>query len=159
MMKKEYKKITKKDKVKFAQEYLKDRNATAAAIRAGLSKKSARTIGYKLLRDDEVKAIIQSGDEKTQQSVQEAIKRCKVTAEYVISTIMEVIEMSKGTKLMTDANGRLVKMRDEEGNECNLVCKYDAQAILKGTEQLSKILGLYAENRTEPQGLTILINK
>ena len=158
-MKKEYKKISDATKIKFAEEYLKDKNKSAAAVRAGFNKCSAHVAANRLLKDDIVKKIIKQDDEKTQQSVQEAIKRCKVTAEYVISTIMEVIEMSKGTKLLTDTNGRLVKMRDEEGNECNLVCKYDAQAILKGTEQLSKILGLYAENRTEQQGLTILIKK
>jgi phage terminase small subunit len=44
----------------FAAEYLKDFNATQAAIRCGYSEKSAYSQGQRLLKNDEVKAYIAS---------------------------------------------------------------------------------------------------
>ena len=43
---------------KFCDEYLKDRNATQAAIRAGYSKKTAYSIGNENLKKPELKAYI-----------------------------------------------------------------------------------------------------
>ena len=42
----------------FAQEYIKDKNATQAAIRAGYSEKTAYSIGQRLLKNVEVKNYI-----------------------------------------------------------------------------------------------------
>jgi phage terminase small subunit len=42
----------------FVREYLKDRNVTQAAIRAGYSKKGAHVAGYRLLRDDRIIRVI-----------------------------------------------------------------------------------------------------
>lgn len=39
----------------FAQEYIKDKNATQAAIRAGYSEKTAYSIGQRLLKNVEIK--------------------------------------------------------------------------------------------------------
>ena len=44
---------------KFCDEYLKDRNATQAAIRAGYSKKTARSIGSENLTKPDIKAYIE----------------------------------------------------------------------------------------------------
>ncbi len=48
----------------FVSEYLKDRNATKAAIRAGYSEKTAAQIGYQLLQIPSVRAAIDEGLEK-----------------------------------------------------------------------------------------------
>lgn len=48
----------------FVTEYLKDRNATKAAIRAGYSEKTAAQIGYQLLQNPSVRAAIDAGLEK-----------------------------------------------------------------------------------------------
>ena len=42
----------------FAQEYIKDKNATQAAIRAGYSEKTAYSIGQRLLKNVEIKNYI-----------------------------------------------------------------------------------------------------
>ena len=59
-------KLTEKQK-KFVDEYLIDLNATQAAIRAGYSKKTARSIGQRLL----TKVDIQKYMQKEQKELQE----------------------------------------------------------------------------------------
>lgn len=48
----------------FISEYLKDRNATQAAIRAGYSKKTAKYIGWEALRKPHVAAAIEAAEKK-----------------------------------------------------------------------------------------------
>lgn len=48
----------------FAREYLKDQNATQAAIRAGYSKRSAGSQGHDLLNHPEIQALIGKAAEK-----------------------------------------------------------------------------------------------
>ena len=70
---------------KFVQEYLKDLNATQAAIRAGYSKKTAYSIGQRLLKNVEVKAAVQTGQKK-------AAERAEVSVEYVITKLRQLAE-------------------------------------------------------------------
>lgn len=49
---------------KFCDEYLKDRNATQAAIRAGYSKKTARSIASEILTKPDIKSYIKQQLEK-----------------------------------------------------------------------------------------------
>ena len=73
---------------RFADEYLVDLNATQAAIRAGYSKKTARSQGERLLTNVDVAAAIQAEQQKrservqiTQDSVLEGIIRCTSASE------------------------------------------------------------------------------
>ena len=62
---------------RFVNEYLVDLNATQAAIRSGYSKKTAYSIGERLLRHVEVRAAIQ----ELQSKLQEAIRRSAPNSE------------------------------------------------------------------------------
>lgn len=55
----------------FVAEYLKDLNATQAAIRAGYAKPSARQQGYRLLTKDHVSAAIAAGVEKREEQIRD----------------------------------------------------------------------------------------
>lgn len=68
--------LTPKQK-RFVQEYLVDLNATAAAIRAGYSKKTAEVIGYENLRKPQIETAIN-------QAIQEREKRTKITQDMVL---------------------------------------------------------------------------
>jgi len=59
-------KITDKKRI-FAMEYLVDRNATRAAIKAGYSANSAHVTGCRLLKDPKVKALLLEHNEKIEQ--------------------------------------------------------------------------------------------
>jgi phage terminase small subunit len=67
----------------FAIEYLKDKNATQAAIRAGYSKKTAYSIGCEMLKKPEVQQILREEQEK-------AAKNAVLTAESIAENLREI---------------------------------------------------------------------
>jgi phage terminase small subunit len=111
----------------FVDEYLKDLNATQAAIRAGYSKKTAEDIGRQALRKAPVAAAIQK-------VMDERSKRTKITADYVLNGIKNTIERCAQEE----------PVRDQEGNETGEY-KFEANAVLKGYELLGKHLKLFTD--------------
>lgn len=79
------KKLTAKQEM-FVSEYLKDLNATQAAIRAGYSDKSASRIGVELLNKTQVAAAIAESKAKR-------LEETKVDANYVLKRLIEIDEM------------------------------------------------------------------
>lgn len=83
---------------KFVEEYVKDGNATQAAIRAGYSPKSARVTGHRLLTNDALQ------------------QRLKEAGQQGLETLMEIAESGKsetarvqaGIVLMDRAWGRVI---------------------------------------------------
>jgi phage terminase small subunit len=67
----------------FAREYLKDRNATQAAIRAGYSKRSARAIGCELLTQPDIRALVAEKE-------QSAAEKVGITVEGVLRDFEEI---------------------------------------------------------------------
>jgi phage terminase small subunit len=67
----------------FAIEYLKDKNATQAAIRAGYSKKTAYSIGCEMLRKPEIQEIIRAEQEK-------AAANASLTIEGIAENLKEI---------------------------------------------------------------------
>jgi phage terminase small subunit len=100
----------------FIAEYLIDYNATAAAKRAGYSEDSAYSTGSDLLRNP---VIANEIDRRLDMRV----KRLGVDADYVITTIMDVVDTCK------DATSEL----------------YDPQAVLRGAELIGKTLKLFQD--------------
>jgi phage terminase small subunit len=68
---------------RFIAEYLKDSNATQAAIRAGYSRRSAATEGMRLLRNAEIVSAIR--DEQARLN-----ERCRVTAEKTLRAFASI---------------------------------------------------------------------
>lgn len=65
---------------KFVAEYCIDCNATAAAIAAGYSERSARTTASRLLTKDDIKKAVDEG-------IQEKLDRCGVRADRILDEI------------------------------------------------------------------------
>lgn len=79
----------------FVAEYLKDRDATAAALRAGYSPTSATVRASTLLAHPQVRSIVNKHTEKIKQ-------RSEVTAEFVIRELMQVAsqeDVAQSTKV------------------------------------------------------------
>lgn len=70
---------------RFVDEYLVDLNATAAAKRAGYSKKTAGSIGQENLKKPEIAKAIE-------ERRRERGERVKLSQEYVIKDLMEIVE-------------------------------------------------------------------
>jgi len=69
----------------FATEYLKDRNGTAAALRAGYSKGSAHTAAVANLKNPLITEKVRAATELT-------VKRASVDSEFVLSELRKVAE-------------------------------------------------------------------
>lgn len=84
----------------FAREYLVDRNATEAAIRAGYSKRSAYSTGHDLLKKPEIQAIISERTEKT-------FRKLEITAESVLTEIAKLAFVNMADFTVVDDKGNI----------------------------------------------------
>lgn len=107
--------LTEKQK-RFIDEYLIDLNATAAAIRAGYSEKTANEIGSQNL----VKLSIQKA---IAERLKERQQRTEITQDYVLRNLKKIAEKSMG---YSDAPHQ--------------------QAATKALELLGKHLGMFRES-------------
>ena len=73
------------DRQVFAHEYLVDRNAGAAAVRAGYSGKHPRQYGSRLLKQPEVAAAIAKAQSKR-------IEKADINADYVLNGLKELAD-------------------------------------------------------------------
>lgn len=118
---------------RFVEEYLVDLNATQAAIRAGYSARTANEQAARLLAKDSVSQAVAAA--KAERS-----SRVAVSADYVLSNLVEIVERSMQRSPVFDMKGNHVK--DEEGRH---VWRFDGKTATKALELLGKHLGLYVE--------------
>jgi len=88
-------KLTAKQ-ARFVEEYLIDLNATAAAIRAGYSNKTAATIGHENLRKPKIAEAIRLGREKLSE-------RAQITQEDVLAGLRQEANHLRQGKLALGA--------------------------------------------------------
>lgn len=123
--------MTAKQK-KFCAEYLKDTNATQAAIRAGYSKKSARQIGDENLSKPYIRKYI---DEMLEDMQSQKIASAEEVLEYLTSvmrgqaTSEEVVTAYVGGS----AEARKIEKKPSEKDK------------LKAAELLGKTYGIYTD--------------
>lgn len=81
---------------RFAEEYLVDLNVTAAAIRAGYTARSAGQTGHKLMKNDQIAALIQAGRERISTTVE--VTQDAIAAELALlgfSNMLDYITIGK----------------------------------------------------------------
>lgn len=131
--------MTDKQK-KFADEYLIDCNATQAAVRAGYSKKTAYSVGQRMLKNVEVKKYIQEQLEKIHN---ERTADAQEVIEYLTSVL-------RGESL---AEVIVVEGSGEGCSEARKIKKApDEKERLRAAELLGKRLGMWKE-KVEVSGL------
>jgi phage terminase small subunit len=118
---------------RFVEEYLKDLNATQAAVRAGYTTRTAKAAGCKLLTFSDVKAAVEA-------AIEERRKKSEVTAEYVLTNLREVVERCLQRAPVVTMKGEQVM--DEEGRS---VWEFNAPGANKALELLGKHLGMFTE--------------
>ncbi|NCC95664.1 MAG: terminase small subunit [Synergistales bacterium] len=126
------KKLTAKQKA-FVSEYLVDLNATAAAIRAGYSEKSARKVGSDTLAKPHVQAAIE-------EALAERRERVEVTQDQVIADLLEIKERCLQRSPVVDRRGD--QIQDDEGRD---VWSFNAKDAIRALELLGKHLGMFVE--------------
>ncbi|QAV21997.1 terminase small subunit [Proteus hauseri] len=70
----------------FCREYLVDLNATQAAIRAGYSEKTARSVGNENLTKPDI-------EKRIQELMNDRSERLEITADYVLNRLVEIDQM------------------------------------------------------------------
>lgn len=118
-------KLTDKQEL-FAREYLKDLNATQAAIRAGYSEKTAKETGYENLTKPHIQELIAELNK-------DRLERLQVDADYVLRQAVKLHERCmQEVEPITDRRGE--KVTDEQGRT---VYGFDA----KGAVASLKLIG------------------
>ena len=132
----------------FIEEYLKDFNATQAAIRAGYSEKTAYNIGWENVRKREIAEAIEKRLQENAMSANEVLSRL---AEQARSNIAEFATINSGQELKRHPQAYLVKKfkrkvynpPNSEPYEDLELELYDAHAALV---DIGKKHGLFSDN-------------
>lgn len=124
-------KLTRKQHA-FVLEYLKDRNATQACIRAGYSAKTAKVIGSENLTKPDIAAAIAEYD---LQLAEEA----GVTVQYVLDGLKEIAEKASGRQPI------LKTFRGEDGPVHDEVHVFAPSAANSALELLGKRLRMWGD--------------
>jgi phage terminase small subunit len=123
----------------FAQEYIKDLNATRAAKAAGYSEKTAYSQGGRLLNHVEVQKYIKEFMEKR-------AERTEITADNVLKDIHIAREIALGIK----PHKMIIKDNIGDGMTEHVeqeLHKTDLTAFVKLTELQMKHLGMFVEKQ------------
>lgn len=99
-------KITTKQEL-FVKEYLVDFNATAAALRAGYSEKTAGVIGYENLKKPQIAKLIE-------EAAKERVEKAEIDADFILMGIKEIAadpdEQSKDRLKAFELLGKYLKL-------------------------------------------------
>ena len=125
-------KLTPKQQ-RFVQEYLIDLNGAGAARRAGYSERNADNIAHELLGKTQVRdAIVAAQAERS--------ARVAVSADYVVRTLIEVVERSMQRAPVVTMRGDQVV--DDEGRS---VWRFDGKTATRALELLGRHLGMFTD--------------
>lgn len=136
--------------LRFCEEFVIDFNATAAAIRAGYSKKSAEQIGFQTLRNLQVQ-------KKVSELSAAASERAGLSADWVRERLMEIVERCMMGAVKTDRKGAPVvipyqqkqfedsMVKKAEESNWALVWEFDASGANRALELLGKTLKMFTE--------------
>lgn len=99
-------KLTEKQ-ARFVQEYLVDLNATKAATRAGYSTRTAGQMGHELLKKPEIKAAVESAQQKRE-------KRTLITQDRVLQELSRIAFFDHRKLYNKDGSLKRLDRLDEE---------------------------------------------
>lgn len=129
---------------KFANEYLIDFNATQAAIRAGYSKKTAYSIGQRLLKNVEIQKYIQEQKKSSQERLE--ITRERIVEELAkigFSNITDYAEIKNGMAIIRDTDDmpqdKIGAIAGLEQGQVGVKLKLNDK--IKALELITKMLG------------------
>ena len=128
----------KERRQRFVEAYMEDPNATQAAIKAGYSEKTARSIGQRLLTNVDVSRAIAAAREA--RSI-----RKRITADYVLENLDEVLDKSMREK-------ELINPVTGEGTGKFV---FDSKGANKALELMGKHLGMFTEKVEHSGSLTV----
>ena len=130
----------------FCEEYLKDMNATQAAIRAGYSEKTAYSQGQRLLKHVEIKNKLQEIREKIQD---ENIATIKDIEEFLSLSMNGEME-EEGVSVVGEGEGYSKGVKSKK--------QISAKDRIKAAELLGKRYGMWTDRLETEGGVNIVIS-
>jgi len=132
------KQLTDKQR-RFVEEYLVDLNATQAAIRAGYSEKTARSIGAEnLAKPDIARAVSEAQDDRSRRTV--------IDQTWVLRHLREIVERSMQARQVLDRKGEPVLVETPDGRLVPAF-SYDPASANRSLELIGKHLGMFTAER------------
>ena len=122
---------------RFVDEYIIDLNGRQAAIRTGYAERSAEVTASRLLSNANISLAINK-------ALAARSQRTEITADYVLSTILETVERCKQAAPVLDKTGKQMMVETEDG-EMAPAYTFDSKAVLRGCELLGKHLALFTD--------------
>lgn len=122
----------------FAREYVKDYNATQAAIRAGYSEKTASSIGSRLLKEPRVLELVKENQKAL-------VKKSCLTEEKIINKLENILDHCMSAVPVTEW---------DYSEHCLVetgLYQFDSKGALKAIELLGKHLGLFNDKHGSGQ--------
>lgn len=132
---------------KFVQEYLVDLNATQAAIRAGYSERTAKSIGQENLTKPDVAAAIEAAQA-------DLSKRTEITQEWVLSNLKIVAQRCMQSAPVLDRKGQQVFVENAEGDTVPAYV-FNSMGATRSLELLGKHIGMFADKIKHEGGITL----
>jgi phage terminase small subunit len=133
----------------FVANYLKTKNATAAARAAGYSEKSAHTQGSRLLQRIDIAAAIRAHDAKSEKKKEQAVAKLELTATRVMEELATIALFDPAT--MYGEDGKLLPVAQMPESTRRAIAgieeKLDGTKLrisskLGSIELISKIIGM-----------------
>lgn len=115
----------------FVREYLIDRNATQAAIRAGYSEKTAQEQSSRLLSNVIIRAEIDAANQKAEE-------RTEITFDYVLNNFKTIAERCMQREPVYGSDGK------PTGE-----WRFDAAGANRATELMGKLLGHFEKDNRQ----------
>ena len=118
---------------RFVEEYIKDLNATQAAIRAGYSARTAGKKGPELLKKQHVaQAITEAKATRTERTL--------VTADYVVTNLRRIAERCMERRPVLDSKGEQII-----GEDGKPAWTFDSKGATRALELLGKHIGIFTD--------------
>lgn len=138
---------------RFCAEYLKDLNAAQAAIRAKYSKKTARSIGQRLLTnvdiEKEIKSLMKERSERTRITQDRVLEELAILAHSNIKNYIEPQQNTKGFVIFKDID----KISEEEARAIESIkanykegrIEFKLHSKTKTLEMIGRHLGMFVD--------------
>lgn len=137
---------------RFVAEYLKDQNATQAAIRAGYSKGTAKQQGSRLLTNADVKRAVNSGQKRV-------ARKAEITVESLAAELEQARKLAQkegqasAMVAATMGKGKLAGLLVERHKHSGAIGTYDLTKLSDDElARLESILGRLANDGGDPGG-------
>lgn len=153
-----------KKQERFCQEYIIDLNGAQAAIRAGYSAKTARTIANELLTKPDIKANVD-------ELIRERAKKAELTADQVINELKNIAfaDIKDFLSFSTDELGRIqVKAKNSDEIDTRAISeihwsakdgfKFKLYSKDSALVNLAKHLGIFKDKEDLPPEVVVTLN-